>query len=101
MRSQAHLSLTFVDDFYLQGKSKSECLQNVHGTVKLLEAHGFTVHKEKYVLEPTQTIEFLGFIIDSVKITVSLNPEKANEKAEYSATNSKAKIREIASVTVF
>ena len=74
LRSQGHLSVTFVDDSYLQGKS----LQNIRDTGKLLEALRFTIHKGKYVLEPTQSIEFLGFVIVLVKMTASLNPEKTN-----------------------
>ena len=73
-----HLSVTFVDVSYLQGKSKSEWLQDLYGTVILLEAPGFTIHERKSVLEPTQSIEFLVFVIDSIKMTINLNLEEEN-----------------------
>lgn len=39
---------------------------------------GFKVHVEKSVLEPTQELEFLGFLINSVKMTVSLPTKKVD-----------------------
>ena len=97
--SQGHLPVTFVDDSLLQRESKRECLQNIHDAVKLLEALGFTIHKEK--LEPIHAIEFLGFVIDSIKMTVSLNPENSNailKNIEHFEGNSRTKIRELAFV---
>ena len=51
--------------------------RNVHKTVSLLASPGFTIHEEKSVLEPTQCIEFLGFIINSVDMMVKINPKKS------------------------
>lgn len=86
LRPQGYLFVKFSGDFYLEGKFKSKCLQNVHDTGKLLEALGFTIHKSKSVLEPTQTIEFVSFVIFSVKITVSLNPAKPNIRVKADNT---------------
>ena len=38
---------------------------------------GFTVPDEKSVLQPTKTLKYLGFILNSEKMTVTLSPEKA------------------------
>ena len=35
--------------------------------IALLECLGFTIHKAKSILKPTQRIEFLGFIINKEK----------------------------------
>ena len=48
-------------------------------TVKLVDDLGFTIHPEKSVLFPTQEIVFVGFLINSVKVTVRLTPEKVND----------------------
>ena len=56
LQKQGFISVIFVDDSYLQGKTRSECLESVHKTVSLLASLGFTVHKEKSALEPTQYI---------------------------------------------
>ena len=37
---------------------------------------GVTIHPVKSVLEPTQNIQFLGFVTDSVAMTVKLPPSK-------------------------
>ena len=63
LRSHCYLSVVFVDDSYLQGRTFSTCEDNVNSTVHLLQSLGFTIHPEKSVLFPTQKIEFLGSLI--------------------------------------
>lgn len=61
------------------------------------------IYSKKSVLETTHAIKFLGFVIDSIKMTVNLNPGKPNailKKIEHFEANSKTKIRELASVIV-
>jgi hypothetical protein len=43
--------------------------------VALLEGMGFTVNYEKSVLDPTQSILFLGFSIDSRTMSISIQHE--------------------------
>lgn len=40
---------------------------------------GLTIHPEKSVFLPTRKIEFLGFLLDSEKMTVSITHEKADK----------------------
>ena len=47
--------------------------------MQLMDDLGLTVHPEKSVIIPTQCIEFVGFIINSVDRTVRLSPHKAVE----------------------
>ena len=47
-------------------------------TIKLVDSLGLTVHLEKSVLKPTQRIQFLGFWLDSTKMTVEITHEKAD-----------------------
>ena len=44
--------------------------------VYLLQNQGFVTNLKKSVLHPTQRIEFLGMIIDSVEMTVPLPQKK-------------------------
>ena len=76
LRQKGHLSVVFVDDSYLQGDTETECLGNVEATTALLEYLGFTIHEAKSILKPTQKIEFLGFVIDSTSMTVTINKDK-------------------------
>ena len=79
LRGKGLSSVVFVDDRYLQGRTYEECYHNVVETVTLLRSLGFTIHAKKSVLVPTQTIEFLGFIIDSRSMTLSLSGEKRDK----------------------
>ncbi|XP_070529420.1 uncharacterized protein [Cardiocondyla obscurior] len=56
--------------------STSECNQNVEETLHLLNYLGFGIHLNKCNLNPSQKIKFLGFILDSSDMTISLPEEK-------------------------
>lgn len=75
-RSKGHVNVGYIDDSYLQGDTYEECKHNVQDSVNLFEKLGFLPHPEKSVFEPTQ-ITFLGFVINSVTMTITLTPEKA------------------------
>ena len=77
LRAHGFLSASFIDDCYLQGQTISECQENINHTVNLFQSLGFTIHDEKSVLEPKKTLKYLGFILNSEQITVTLSPEKA------------------------
>ena len=76
LRSQGHLSVVYMDDSYLQGDSISSCQSNIANTVSLLQALGFNINREKSVLTPTQSLEFLGFILNSVNMTITLTTRR-------------------------
>ena len=69
-----------MDDSYLQGQTFSTCEDNVNATVDLLQFLGFTIHPEKTVLAPSQEIEFLGFVLNSVEMKIAL-VKNENEKS--------------------
>ena len=77
LRSQGHLSVGYIDDSYLQGNTIQNCQNNIQQTVNLFTSLGFLVHPEKSVLVPTRKLKFLGFILDSERMIVSLTPERA------------------------
>ena len=53
-----------------------ECYENIISSVKLIRSVGYTVHAKKSILVPTQEIDFLGFILNSANMTVTLLQEK-------------------------
>ena len=79
LRGKGHLSSAFIDDCCLQGASYVECKRNVEDTVKLFESLGFVIHKDKSVFEPCQRIKYLGFWLDSIKMTITLTEEKIDK----------------------
>lgn len=57
-------------------ESKEKAQDQASGLIYLLQCLGFTINTSKTILEPTQTIEFLGFTVNSVIMELSLPAEK-------------------------
>ena len=76
---EGFVSVVFVDDSYLQGNTKEAYLHNIASTIELLQNLGFSIHSAKFILTPTQRIKFLGFVIDSVQMTLEITEEKNNK----------------------
>ena len=76
LREIGYLSAVYVDDSYLLGETFEECLQNITEDVKLLQYLEFTIHPEKSVLKPTQKLAFLGFVLNSKTMTLTLTETK-------------------------
>ena len=77
LHAKGHISVAHLDDLYLQGSTYEDCIRNVIETTLLLEKLGFIVHPLKSVLVPTQRIVVLGFVLNSLTMTVMLTKEKA------------------------
>ena len=75
-QEEGHHSIIYIDDAYLQGDSYDACYNNVYETVSLFQKLGFTINLRKSVLHPTQKVEFLGFILDSHLMTITLSQRR-------------------------
>ena len=91
LRKMGHSNVAYIDDSLLQSESYEQCLQNVRDTMRLVDAVGLTTHPEKSIINPTQCIEFVGFLLNSVDMTVRLAPRKVNNLIELSKEILKAK----------
>lgn len=78
LRSEGHVSAYYLDDSWLMGTSYEECKLNVERTTNVLSNAGFIINNSKSVFIPSQCIQFLGFCLNSVDMTVSLPTEKRN-----------------------
>ena len=76
LRMKGYISIIYIDDSYLQGDSFESCMENIHQTIHLLSALGFTIHPVKSVMFPSQILTFLGFILNSLNMTISLPEDK-------------------------
>ena len=103
LRSKGHLSVKYLDDSLLIGETARICLNNVTDTVDLLRSLGFTIHPGKSVFVPTQKITFLNFVIDSVKMTVTLTEERKENIYDNCSlllqSNKNITVRELAQTT--
>ncbi|XP_070518817.1 uncharacterized protein [Cardiocondyla obscurior] len=69
----------YLDDFLFIHKSKNKCEENTKKAIKLLESLGFIIKYEKSCLTADQKIKYLGFIIDSVNLSLNLPDKKKNQ----------------------
>lgn len=76
LRSRNFTSVLYLDDFLLLGNSYDKCCENVKNTIKILEGLGFLVNYKKSVLIPSNYIKYLGFLYDSLSMTISLPEDK-------------------------
>ena len=72
LRSHGYISVVFADGSYHQGHTFSTCKDNISVTVELLQSLGFIIHPEKSVLVPTQEVEFLSFVLNSLEMKIKL-----------------------------
>ena len=90
-----------IDNSFLMGYSYAACEDNSVQTVNMFLKFGFLIHPTKSVLVPTQEIEFLGFILNSVSMTICLPPVKAatvQQACENLLNQDNPTIREVAHV---
>ena len=102
LRSQfGHTCLGYIDDSFYLEDSYTECELATLRAVQLIISLGFKVHPEKSVIIPTQTLEFLGFVLDSIRMIVTLTSKKVDKILQlyekFSHPNKQFSIREVAS----
>ena len=79
LRRNGHQSVIYIDDTYLQGETVDACNQNVMATIEILSNFGFVINSEKLVFYATQKLEFLGFLLNSIEMTVTLTEHKVEK----------------------
>lgn len=62
----------YLDDMIIMAKSVHEAQTHLASAMHLLTALGFILNLKKSVLSPVQRLEFLGFLLDSRTMTISL-----------------------------
>ena len=85
----------------MKGDTKDEYMNNINAPIDLLRSLGFSIHTGKSVLIPTRKIEFLGFLIDSKNMKISLTNKKAKYltlKIKNFLVNKSPNIRQLASI---
>lgn len=101
LRQNGHVNSSYIDDSFLSGGSFKGCLVNVDDTVNLLEHVGFMINVDKSVLIPTKKLKFLGNLIDSELMIVTLPEEKVQsiiKECKSVRDKSSVMIRQVAKV---
>lgn len=76
LRSIGICCFYYIDDSLNQDMDINNCRSNAELLIKTLKDLGFHINSEKLMLFPSQQIQYLGFIIDSVTFQFSLPDEK-------------------------
>ena len=76
LRKHGHQIIGYIDDSLVVSNTAEELMSSVQTAANLFDSLGFTINLQKSVLRPTQQIEYLGFILDSCNMTVSLSERK-------------------------
>ena len=101
LRSQGFRLVIYLDDFLLLNSCKREAEREFLAATEHLEKCGFVINIEKSIGTPHQVIEFLGLIVDSRNLSLSLRTEKVDEiirLCQNLFSKSSAPLREIAKV---
>ena len=65
-----------MDDFIILHDTYEGCAVSVAEAIVTFDKLGFVVHPQKSVFIPTQSLVFLGFVINSVTMTLTLTAQK-------------------------
>lgn len=99
LRKRGYANVAYIDDSLLISKTHSECTENIAEAAQHLDSLGLTINIEKSVLTPTKCIQFLGFVINSELMSVSLTQDRADsirEKCQEVLNLHKIAIRQFA-----
>ena len=69
--------------FFLQGWTYTDCEHTVLKAIQLFDALGFVIHPKKSSLIPSQQIVYLGFLINSGTMKLSLTIEKKTKLRNF------------------
>ena len=103
LRQQGHVSSPYIDYSFLMG---SNCIRNVPLMLliqfTLLDNLGFVSYPKKSVFIPTQFLVLWGFVLNSIRMTVSLTLDMANKlktvATQILSCKSWVSIREVAQI---
>lgn len=99
LRKLGYTNCGFIDDSLLLGDTYVDCEENVEASCSLMDQLGLTIHPDKSVFIPVQIIVYLGFVLNSIDMTVRLTSEKASGlklHCEMLLSNTTCTIRQMA-----
>ena len=79
VRSKGHIALMYIDDGFIMGETFQLCWDATQCFLEVFVNAGFLPHPEKCCLWPSQEVQVLGFIVNSVTMTITIPQEKMQE----------------------
>ena len=93
--------IIYIDDILVMAGSLEEIVMARDSVLAVLQSLGFVINQKKSVLDPSTLMEFLGFLVNSVTMTLSVPVEKISSLTELCKTTLQANdlsLRELSSV---
>ena len=79
LRSWGVRIIVYIDDMLILAETPEQASQHLETLLWILQALGFIVNQDKSVFTPAQEIEFLGLVVNSVAMELSLPGEKLRQ----------------------
>lgn len=79
LRFHGYKSVFYLDDSCCFGENYNKCVEARDESITLFTKLGFLINYEKSVLEPSQTCQFLGFVLNSRDMTLVLPDQKKQD----------------------
>ena len=76
LRQRGIRLIAYLDDFLIMGETQQLTLQHAATTLNLLDGLGFVINYPKSLLVPSHEIEFLGYAVNSLNLSLSLPKDK-------------------------
>ena len=99
LRAFHHIASGYIDDFFVQGQTYLQCERSVIKTALTFDDLDYVIHATKSRFIPKQIATYLGFIINTIRMIVTLTDEKKTylkEKLENLLERETLAIREVA-----
>ena len=101
LRERGIRLIIYLDDILIMCHSLIEAQQHRDLVIRLLESLGFIVNLEKSVLDPSQIMEYLGMVVNSINMSLSLPELKVSHittLCQEVLSKPKVSLREISSL---
>jgi len=69
----------YIDDILIIGRTYQECLLSTYISCSIFDRLGFVIHPDKSCFSPSKEISYLGFVINSERMTVTLTNDKKHK----------------------
>ena len=79
MREEGFCVIGYIDDSLIMADSYEECEAATNRLSNLFQELGFSINRQKSVMTPSQTITFLGYVVNSRHMTVSPTQKKVSK----------------------
>ena len=79
LRREGHIVVLYIDDGWICGRTYDDCLNSLRAFLQVFVSLGFLPHPTKCSLTPSQQVVALGFVLNSVTMRISMQPEKVEQ----------------------